>query len=108
MLLEVFITNGNPLDSTCKKGGATIVLSDLTEQEQSDLATAIAAMLVKDATNCGYLVDNSNAVEGMTFNLKHTSISSETVTCDKGGIIEDSDAVYTSLDNLLTSLIARI
>lgn len=109
MIFEVFITNGSPLESTCKKGDVTTTLNDLTEQEQSNLATAIAAMLDYDATNCGYLVDNSDIVDSIRFNFKHPSVSSDTVTCDKGANVDsDLGAINTPLSNLMTSIAARI
>lgn len=109
-LVEIFVTNGTPLESNVIIDGETITLDDLTAQEVIDLNGAVETMMIADNTNCGWLMDVANASGAVTFNLKENAVIADITICDKGGIIDEDifPTIHTPLNALLTSILNRI
>ena len=103
-MIEIFISNGNPQDSTAIKNGVTHDLT-LTAQELTDLALGVGELQTEDITNCGWIIGND---EDASFYFKSDTIEPNITCCDKGGIIDSDSPGYTSLNDLVTSILNRI
>jgi hypothetical protein len=101
-MIEVYITNGDPQNSTAVKDSITHNLT-LTAGELTDLLLATNALQTIDITNCGWIIDNT---ENAIFHFK-SNISNLTC-CDKGGILDSTSPAYTNLNNVIVSILSRI
>ena len=69
-MIEVYITNGDPQNSTAVKDSITHNLT-LTAGELTDLLLATNALQTIDITNCGWIIDNTeNEIERIIIKRK--------------------------------------
>jgi len=103
-LVEVYISNGEPNQSVAIKDGVSHDIT-MTPSELDDLNAAISLLQTEDITNFGWLIEND--IPGGMF-LKHPSIDGNVTCCDKGGNVGVDEPAYTSLSDLVTSILNRI
>ena len=103
-LVEIYISNGLPNNSVVIKDGESHIL-ELTTEELLNLNNSVAALQVQDVTNNSWLINNDISAG---IYLKQQDIDNDITCFDKASYVNKKNNAYSSLNNLVKSIIKRV